>query len=440
MKILIHSATGDSAGLAQIFQKEGHKVSWFIKEKTCRELMKNIVPQVSSMVEGVKEKPDFILFDREGDGDLADRLKKAGLAVCCACGLADKMELDRAFGIKMMEDAGIKIPKTSNFSNVEEARAHVKKFPAAYAIKMDGNVSAASSYVAKDEKDMLDYIDYQKEMKLIKPGTKFVLQEVVKGVEISTEVWFSQGKPVQPFNSTFETKKFMPGDLGPNTGCETSIVFPYRGLMPKMVERTIAKVFPIMEKEKWTGPLDINCIVSDKDHEPYGLEWTVRLGYSAIYAWAAAIGGGIADFLHDIAHGKISRIPVKSSWGAALKISIPPYPLELPDDPETEKTIYEATAAQRIKAPEVDRQWLPIDAMKDEKGRLVTAGVNGIVGECLGPGRTLQSAWKAAQDVFEKVEVPNKMGRFIDGAERAWKGIKQMREWGYDLPNPGGDK
>ena len=437
MKILIHSKNSDSGGLALRFLKEGHKVFMFTELPFYRNALRNMgIIQVNSMAEGVKDKPDFVMFDREGNGDLADRLKKAGLAVCCASAMADKMELDRKFGLDLMEKNGIKIPKTENFNRMEDAVAYIKKNPNCYAIKVDGNVGASSSYVSCDDKDMLDYLAYQEEVGKIKKGSKFVLQEVVKGVEISTEVWFSHGRPVQPFNGTFETKKFMPGDLGPNTGCETSAVFSYRTSTPKMVQKTIAKIFPFMEKEKWTGPLDINCIVSEKDHEPYGLEWTVRLGYSAIYGLAALIEDGIGEFFHGIATGKIDRIKVKHSWATSLRLSIPPYPYENPEDDKMEEALYENVKGLRVKAPD-DKNWWPLDVEKDGKDRIITSGGSGTVGECTGTGETIYQAWKKSQKIFDGVKVPNKMGRYVDGAERAFKDTTKLRSWGYqDVTKP----
>jgi phosphoribosylamine--glycine ligase len=437
MKILVHNKNSDSAGLALRFVKEKHKVLWYTELPFYRNALRNMgVEHVDSMTAGVKEKPDFVLFDREGNGDLADRLKKAGLNVCCANAMADKMELDRKFGLDLMKDNGIKIPKTEHFSNLQEAVAYVKKNPNAYAIKVDGNVGANSSYVSKDDKDMLDYLAYQDEQGKIKKGSKFVLQEVVKGVEISTEVWFANGKPIQPYNSTFETKKFMPGDLGPNTGCETSAMFPYVGSgVPRMVQKTIAKIFPFMEKQKWSGPLDINCIVSEKDHEPYGLEWTVRLGYSAIYAMAASIEDGLGEFFYGIASGNIKRIPFKHTWATALRLSIPPYPYENPADDKVEESLYEAVAGLRVVAPN-SPGWWPLDVEKDSKGRLITSGGSGTVGECTGTGETIYQAWKKSQKVFEEVEVPGKMGRYIDGSERAFKDATKIKGWGYDIPKP----
>jgi hypothetical protein len=81
MKILIHSKEGDSAGLAWQFQKDGADVSFFIKEKWARRQMDGIVPKVETLEEGLKTKPDFILFDLNGDGETADKVKSAALSM-----------------------------------------------------------------------------------------------------------------------------------------------------------------------------------------------------------------------------------------------------------------------------------------------------------------------------------------------------------------------
>lgn len=438
MKILIHSKNGDSNALAMRFMKEGHKVQMFNEIACTRASMEGMVEHVSSMSAGMKEKPDFVLFDREGDGDLAARLIKAGVPVVGGHPLADKIELDRDFGIKTMEDAGIRVPKTTNFTTLSEAVSFVRKNPNAYAMKLDGNKGAASSYVSKDDKDMIEYMTYLGESGLVKPGSKFILQEKVDGTEVSTEVWFAKGKPVLPYNTTFETKKFMPGDLGPNTGCETSVVCPYPDGAGKMVKKTIAKIFPLIEKEGWSGPLDINCIVSDKDHEPYALEWTARLGYSAVYAWAAMIEDDLAEFFFRIATGKTDRIRVKHSWGTALRLTIPPYPFENPEKPELEQELFEETAGQWVKFPEESKHIWLLDVKKDEKKRHVTAGVDGTICECTGVGENLYAAWKGSQKVFDSVNVPNKQGRYIDGTESAWKRINKLISYGYDIPKPQG--
>jgi phosphoribosylamine-glycine ligase len=438
MKILMHSNNGDGIALAERFKKEGHKVWVYIDVKDCRRMGDNLVDKVDSMMRGMAENPDCVIFDMSGAGELADRLRKAGVKVLGGSAFADKMETDRKFGIDLARQYGMKVPESSDFKDIEEAVKHIKTKPKAYAIKMSGGESGcASSYVAKDAEDMLEYIAWQKDRKLIKPGMEFVLQEVIKGVEISTEVWFSDGRPLLPYNSTFENKKFLPGDLGPNTGCETSAVFPYLSSNPKIIEKTLRKTFKHMKELRWTGPLDVNCIVSERNYEPYFLEWTPRIGYSAIYALAAMLEGDLARFFYNVAHGTFQEVPIKNIWGTSLKLSVSPYPLERPELPDIEHRLYSDIEGMRINAPEGPNLWL-IDAKKSKEGKRVVAGVNGIVAECTGAGRSLHSAWLTSRSVFDSVEIPGKMGRYVDGGMRAYKDSKKIKSWGYEAPDPDG--
>src|SRR5258708_5669795 len=119
MKILIYSLEGDSGGLAWKMQKEGAAVGFFIKKKWGRPQMDSIVPHVETLEEGLKNKPDFILFDLNKDGETADKLRVEGWKVLCGSKLADKMEFDRAWGVKLCEQYGILVPRTTSFENVE---------------------------------------------------------------------------------------------------------------------------------------------------------------------------------------------------------------------------------------------------------------------------------------------------------------------------------
>ena len=436
MRILLHSKEGDSAGLAYQFQREGATVDFFIKEKWARRAMGEIVPHVESLEEGLKNKPDFILFDLNGDGETADKLRKDGWKVVNGSALADKLEFDRAYGVKVCEQYGIKTPKTTEFQNVDEALAFIKKNNKPYAIKMDDNAGGESaSYVGKDAEDMTDYLTQQKEAGKIN-GNKFIIQEVVKGAEVSTEVWFSGGDPVWPANSTLETKKFLAGELGPRTGCEVSLVYHYDGLRSKIVDRTIRKLFPLLKYSKWTGCIDVNTIVSEDDHEPYFLEWTPRLGYSAIYAYQSILGIPISEYFHRLSRGAFT-IPFKALWGSSLKISIPPYPTAIEPEKASEET-YGLQEGVRING-EYGKDFIPIDVQKGDKTEFVAAGVTCIIGECLGRGKTVLEAWRASQKVFKSVEVPNAQGRYTDGIEDIWKRALKLHQFGYDCPKPSGE-
>lgn len=416
-------------------KKEGADVTLFVKDSFARKVMEGLVPSVERFDDGFKQKPDVVIFDMSGSGKLADKVRKDGYAVVGGSELADKLEFDRSYGAKVAKQYGIACPETTEFKNVDEAMAFVKKNNKAYAIKMDSNAGGESaSYVSKDAGDMIDYLQQQKESGKI-DGNTFIVQEKIDGSEVSTECWFSGGTPCFPSNSTWETKKLLAGELGVRTGCETSVVCHYEGRDSKLADQTVLKLSPLLKYAKYSGPFDVNTIVSEKDHKAYFLEFTPRLGYSAIYAYTFLLGMPLSQYFHRIAHPQGSfTIPFKSKWSTALKIHIPPYPVTHEDD-RIVREIYKPTEGIRVKTKSPD--FWPVDVRKGKKTDFEVAGTMGIVGECLGRGNSIMEAWRASQKVFESVEVPNAGGRLTDGIEDAWKRILKLRQWGYtEIPAP----
>lgn len=439
MKILAHTKSGDSIGLLDRFKNEGHSVCLYVDDATLKTLGEGRFDKVGSMAEGVLKNPDFVIFDMVGSGTVADGIKKHGIPVFGASKWLDDIELKREKGLEISKKFGIRVPDTVSFARMEEAISYAKSHPDFLVIKINGNISAASSFVADDSKEMVEFLDFLKDSQDLS-GARFILQEKLKGVEVSSEVWFTNGKPITPFNMTMELKKFFPGDLGPATGCMFSAVAPYLSTMPKMIEKTLKRIFPTIEKEGISTCLDINCMVDEKTHEPIWMEYTARLGFSAIYALAATIDGDLGKFFYEVATGKAKKVPMNHSWGTALRAVISPYPLE-PSDEKVSHALYDEIKGQPVKAPKDKYLYLCEEVMRDKKGRTVTAGVDGLVAECCGAGETLFEAWRKSQKLFEQVKVPGKMGRVTDGVDRAYKDSMKLRSWGYkEIPDPSPNK
>jgi len=426
MNIFVVSKSGDSSGLWHKMKSEGHNVFVYIKEPICRPVADGMIEKVESVEAGIRKNPAYILFDMSDMGDLADSLKKSGHRIIGGGSFADKLEMDRSYGVNVAKQFGLDVPKTVEFKTVEEAIGYIKTTKGVFAIKIDNNKSEMSSYVSKNAEDMIDYLSYSKEEGKIN-GDTFILQDVISGAEVSTEGWFFNGEPVYSgINSTFETKKFLAAELGQRTGAETSVVCHYEG-HSMLYDRTIRKIHPFLKRLQWTGPVDVNVIVEEKSRKPFFLEWTPRIGYSAIFAYTATLGIGIGEFFRRIAYG--GEIPYKYKWGTSLKLSVPPYPVDIEDE-RASREVYGGSAGMVIKGAET-KDFLLIDAMK-KKGRIVTAGTTAIVGEAVGRSDSLLEAWKSSKRVFDGVDVPNRGGRYLDGIDDAWKRIQKLRNFGYD--------
>lgn len=430
MKILWYSLWGDGGGIAYQMVREGAQVDLFIKNPFFRKQMSGLVPHVESLEEGLKNKPDLIVFDLNGEGELADKLRKDGWKVVGGGVLADRLENDRAWAGKVAKQYGISTPESSEFKDVESALAFVKKTKKPYALKVD-NGTEASSYVGKDFEDMVGYLEQLREEGGVKRGQTFILQSVIKGSEVSTEVWCSDGVPIYPANSTWETKKFLAGELGVRTGCEVSLVGHYSGRESKLFQFTVGKLLPLLKYSKWTGPIDVNCIVSEEDKKPYFLEFTPRIGYSAIYAFMAILSIPVSEFFYRVSRGYFT-IPFKATWGTSLKVHCPPYPVEI-DDKKDYEEVYGKAQGKRVNG-DYSNDFIPIDCQKGKRTELEVSGTSCMVGECLGRGDTPITAWRASQRVFKSVEVPNKGGRYTDGITDPLERAIKLQKWGFDIP------
>ena len=60
MRFLIISENGDGAGIAWKLKQEGNEVAMYLKNPSTRMTLKNIIPHVRSIREGVNLKPDVI--------------------------------------------------------------------------------------------------------------------------------------------------------------------------------------------------------------------------------------------------------------------------------------------------------------------------------------------------------------------------------------------
>jgi phosphoribosylamine-glycine ligase len=429
MKFLVYSIGGDGAGIAYQLQKEGNRVFFCVDDKNKQSILDGVVEHVEEK-DALKNKPDVILTDMTGKGELADEWRKSGENVVSGGHVNDVLEHDRSKAFQVASKMGISIPPFTSFEGPDTSKAieFVRKTGKRYVMKPDDDLGTALTYVSKDPDDMIQELEYAGKKGIIKGS--FLLQEFVEGVEISTEAWFQNGEPIPTLcNSTLEVKKLMAGDKGPATGCEFSVVWPYESDNAKIVRETVKKLYPFLRAVKYSGPLDINCIVT-KEGKVYFLEMTPRIGYSAIYGFAELMKRDLGEFLYAVAKGRAPAM--MEGVGCALTLSIPPYPLDS-GEPEDNK-IFKRTQGKRILNVPAEHFW-PCDLMNEDNG-WVTAGCHGLVGYVTSRGSTVEEAARTVYKRAESIDIPDGQMR-VDGFDRPSKDIPKLASLGYEVPNLG---
>lgn len=317
MRFLFLSESGDGLGVAHQIVKEGHYVDFFIKTMGYDYAGKGIVNRVASWRPYIS-KADLVICDMVGYGAQGDIIRKMGKPIFSCDAVLDLLELDRSKGMEVFKKVGIKTPETYDFKTTEQAKSVLTRWEEpGYVIKPSGNVDTSKTQVCRDKES------YKFALEALPKGSKLIVQKIIEGVEISTEGWWNGRNWVEPFNHTFEEKRFLAGGLGPNTGCMGNVVIAARS-RNRLVRETVLRLEPFLKRTGYTGPVDINAMVNSTGI--YALEITARLGYDAIEALMEGLSEPISDVLFEVALGIKKEFKVTEEFMIASRLSVPPWP------------------------------------------------------------------------------------------------------------------
>jgi phosphoribosylamine--glycine ligase len=215
-------------------------------------------------------------------------------------------ELDRAKGFEICKKAGIATPPYKEFSDYDTAISYVKKRDCRLVSKPFGDADKALTYCAGGPdpvRDLIFMLEKWKKQQKLKGA--FILQDFIDGIEIAADGWCGPHGFDLGWSESFEFKKMMSGNFGPNTGeMGTVIRFTRRS---KLARQVLEPLTPALNREGYCGYISVNTII-DKNGQPWFLEFTVRPGYPTINIEAAVhADDDPATRLYELASGVDSR-------------------------------------------------------------------------------------------------------------------------------------
>lgn len=396
LNIALSSYTGYGAWFLLRLLREGHNVDYYLSKPDYANILGGIIP-APKLVNGREypryDKYDVSLFDLTGRERQAEY--SAGLCPTLGDGAFNcELENNRNFGIEIMEECGIDVPPYEKFSDTNSAKAFIRKTGKRYVFKPDSGLNnKATTYVSRGPDDMLKYID--KLHALTKHGN-FILQEYIKGTEISIEGWFN-GEEFYLINATLEEKKFMNENLGPNTECSGNLVFIFGNAEPRIYRHGLMKMKKFLKAINYTGMIDLNTIATPSGL--YGLEWTPRLGYDASAALVNLYAGNFGEMLFRIGIGERPEQSWRAEYCAGTRLSIPPYPSEINGKHPA------GVGIEGIDEEDFDRTFMY--DVELQKNKMVTAGHSGFICTPMGVGNSIGEAFYNCEKLMDKIEIPD---------------------------------
>ena len=361
------------------------------KEKEACEIngkgLVNKVPLDDIMAKRNEYKDWYFIWDMNCNWEESEILRKEGFKVFGGSKFTCDLENDREFGTEFAKSCGLMPPPTFEFSSADEGISFLEQNEdKAYVFKPNASSDNSITYVPINEEPAnanLEMIEFIKAFQGDSATSAYILQEIVKGVEINIEGFYVNGECVFA-HANFEEKKNYQENFGQATGCAFDVEFEI-DKNSKLFEITVGKMSPKLKEMNYTGPADANVIIGDFQ-KVYFLEFCYREGYnSSINLFFNLLNKTMLQTRADMIDG-IHDIKCKSGFGSAITMYTEKYKIGLP-----------------IYIPEsVEKDVFIFDGYKEED-KLKMAGVSHDILVVCAQGYTVSETLHEAEEKCRKI-------------------------------------
>ncbi len=428
MRVLFISNELIGSGLCHRLVKEGHDVKLYIHDPARKECLAGFINKTPDWKKELKwvGKEGLIIFDDVGFGEIQESLRKRGYIVFGGNMEADRLELDRAYGQRILHTYGIKILPSFNFKDINAAIDFVRENKGKWAVKQTSHISSLNFVGEKtDGSDVIERLQLYKKLKI--PHAH--LQKKVDGIEVGIARYFNGREWVGPIEINHEHKRLLNDDKGPLTAEMGTVMWHSTDETLPLYEKTLKRITPFLQKIQFQGDIDVNCIVTQNDIWP--LELTPRLGTPAIQLQCELYESSFGDFLYKVATGKNAQMKFKNAYGIVASVAVPPFPYPPLRKRSSKKTIVSFTHS----LTEEESNSIYLEEVSKEIGKkgeqLYWAGEFGYLGYVVTTAKTIPVAQRKIHKLLSLLKVPKMIYRTDIGTRVHKHDIPLLKKWGW---------
>lgn len=358
-----------------------------------------------------------------------DEYREEGYPVFGPSKASAALEIKRSQGMDLLKKIGVDLPPYQMFNSLEEAARFVRKSSEAYVFKTMGDEADKSlAYVSKSPADMAGWIE-QKIAKGMKLKGPCMLQEKIDMLcDYGAGGWMGpQGFLRDRWEISFEHKKLMNGEIGPNTGEQGTVI--QRVEKDPLVDVLLA-LEPHLVKLGHIGDFSIGVGI-DKKGKAWPFEFTARLGYPAWFLQIASVEGDPLQWMRDLIDGKDSLKMTRDTC-IGVVCAQPPYPSEKfnPEETEGEPISVDPSIANQVHPCAVMIGTGPVmdgDKIVDKPMWQTTAPYVMVV---TGLGSSVQAAQRSVYGAIDKISFPDMMYR-TDIGDKVKRYLPELHKFGF---------
>ncbi len=342
-----------------------------------------------------------------------------------------KLEMDREHGQEVMQEfSGIEPVEYAKYETYEEAIEFITKTKKRMVSKPCADLAKELSYAAASHKDMLWTLNKWKDQNGT-PPCPFILQEFSPGVEMAVGGYFSPKAGWSKWLTlSFEHKKLMPDNWGPNTGEMGTVMKMVQS--EKLAEQMLFPLTSYLKSINYSGYIDVAVIIQTERNKgkPNFLEWTARMGWPLTHLQVAVTRGDPVQWMKDMLDG-YDTLEVSTQVCTAFVLAHSDFPFNKRGSDEVEGVpVYCDWTDPHIHPADIKMGKVVNDQAAWEDGR-VSAGTYAAV--ITGLGKDVKSSAEAAYKRLKSIELPSNPIARSDIGARLEKELDVLHKYGYAL-------
>src|SRR5580765_5844503 len=166
VRVLGIGESNDLGDLYRRLQARGHEVRVYVEDEACHDVLAGIVERVPDWRRelGWVGRDGLVVFEQASRGAEQEELRRDRFRVIGGGTLGDRLENDRAFGQAALGEAGLRTAEVLPFQAFEAGIEHVRRNPARYVFKLNGNFASTRNYVGElpDGADVISCLELQR--------------------------------------------------------------------------------------------------------------------------------------------------------------------------------------------------------------------------------------------------------------------------------------
>ncbi len=346
---------------------------------------------------------------------LADVLRQANLVVFGPGKQGAQLEASKQWAKKLMVEANIPTAKHWTATSEKDALQILNAIQTPLVVKADGLASGKGVTVCNSLTETKAAIKEAFTGKFGEAGTKLVLEEILKGPEVSIFA-ICDGKNLRILPPAQDHKRLLDNDEGPNTGgmgaYAPTPILTKKQLQMIEEEIMLPTLKALIKKEiDFRGVIYAGLMLTDEG--PKVIEYNCRFGDPECQALMPLMGPELAKVLQSAALGALEIGP-KLLPKDILSVCVIAASSGYPDNPRK---------GDKISINLEEKEGLPIQLFHsgttiNQEGELITSG--GRILSIVAQGTNYQNAFKTAYMALKKID---------------FKGIYYRCDIGYQVRN-----